>query len=52
MGCNCGKNKDRDTQAQFQLKMPSGRTTKHATKRSAERMNERDGGGGTITRKA
>ena len=50
MGCGC--NKTKTAKVQFQLKMPDGRASTHETKRSAERMNERRGGAGTITRKA
>ena len=50
MGCNCQKAKRQ--QVQFVLKMPDGRTTTHGTQRDAERINQRRGGTGTITRKA
>ena len=48
MGCNCGKN--RSVTVRFQLTMPDGRTSTHGTRRSAELANERQGGGGTITK--
>ena len=49
MGCNCGKAK-RGTQA-FTLKMPSGKTTTHATRLAAQAENTRQGGGGKIVTK-
>lgn len=48
MGCNCGKNKAKQT---FQLKAKDGKTSTHDTRRAAELEAQRRGGG-TITRKA
>lgn len=50
MGCGCNKVKKQEVQ--FTLKMPDGRTTTHASKRDAERINQVRGGGGTIVRRA
>lgn len=46
MACKCGKN--RTTTVRYRLTMPSGRTSMHGTRRSAELANSRNGGGGTI----
>lgn len=47
MGCGCGKNKQRGTQA-FTLKTPDGKTTVHPTKMAAEAENVRRGGNGKV----